>query len=101
MSTATRPTTRPVRPVEDEIDVFGLTHAGRVRTRNEDQFLIASLHRTMRVHGTSLPTEALGPLASARAGWLLLVADGWAARPTATRRARRRSPRSRATPRTR
>jgi protein phosphatase len=76
MSTATRPTSPTVRPVEDEIDVFGLTDGGRVRTRNEDQFLIASLHRTMRVHGTSLPAEALGPLASGSRGWLLLVADG-------------------------
>ena len=31
------------KPRDDEIDVYGLTHAGKVRKQNQDQFLICSL----------------------------------------------------------
>ena len=60
---------------------FGVTHPGRVRTSNEDQFLIADLGTTMRVSQTSVPDRQLlqsarsGPPADAR-GNLFLVADG-------------------------
>ena len=53
---------------------FGLTHPGRVRTSNEDQFLIAELSKTMRVKQTSLP-EARAPRGEER-GHVFLVADG-------------------------
>ncbi|MCU0633277.1 MAG: hypothetical protein MUE41_00275, partial [Gemmatimonadaceae bacterium] len=43
------------RPVERNIDVFGLTDRGLTRAANEDEFLVASLHKTMHVHHTSLP----------------------------------------------
>ena len=64
------------RPARDNIDVFGLTHVGKVRTENQDQFLIASLHKTMAVHSTSLPREELGTLRSPSRGYVVLVADG-------------------------
>jgi len=64
------------RPARDNIDVFGLTHVGKVRTENQDQFLIASLHKTMAVHSTSLPREELGTLRSPSRGYVFLVADG-------------------------
>ncbi|MCU0646634.1 MAG: protein phosphatase 2C domain-containing protein [Gemmatimonadaceae bacterium] len=64
------------RPVGRNIDVFGLTDRGRVRASNEDEFLVASLHKTMHVHHTSLPSEALVNLTSESTGYLLLVADG-------------------------
>ncbi|HUE86922.1 MAG TPA: PP2C family serine/threonine-protein phosphatase [Vicinamibacterales bacterium] len=53
---------------------FGLTHPGRVRTSNEDQFLIAELAKTMRVWQTSLP-EAKVQRGEER-GNMFLVADG-------------------------
>jgi serine/threonine protein phosphatase PrpC len=53
---------------------FGLTHPGRVRTTNEDQFLIAELSKTMRVKQTSLP-EAKAQRSEER-GHVFLVADG-------------------------
>ena len=31
-------------PSDDELDVYGLTHKGKVRATNEDLFLVASLH---------------------------------------------------------
>lgn len=58
------------------IDVFGLTHPGRVRPDNQDQFLIASLHKVMKVHHSSLPPEHLGQLTSDSRGFVFLVADG-------------------------
>ncbi|HKW12744.1 MAG TPA: PP2C family serine/threonine-protein phosphatase [Gemmatimonadaceae bacterium] len=63
------------RPRLAEIDAFGLTHPGLVRKTNADQFLVASLHRTLHVHATSL-NGGLGPEESETRGFLLLVADG-------------------------
>jgi protein phosphatase len=63
------------RPSLTEIDVCGLTHQGHVRATNADHFLIASFHRTMHVHATSLG-DAVGPQETQNRGFLLLVADG-------------------------
>jgi protein phosphatase len=63
------------KPRDAEIDVFGLTHAGRVRQTNQDHFLIASLHKTVEIHGTSLPTADRFPR-SERLAFLAMVADG-------------------------
>lgn len=64
------------RPRADQIDVFGLTHPGKIRTENQDQFLIASLHKTMMVHFSSISPELLGRLTSDSRGFVFLVADG-------------------------
>ncbi len=64
------------RPRPDQIDVFGVTDVGRVRSENQDQFLIASLHKTMMVHHSSIPAELLGRLTSDSRGFVFLVADG-------------------------
>ncbi|HEY5547245.1 MAG TPA: protein phosphatase 2C domain-containing protein [Gemmatimonadaceae bacterium] len=63
------------RPMMSEIDTFGLTDRGRVRPTNNDHFLIASFHRTLRVHYTSIP-DGLGDAETASRGFLFLVADG-------------------------
>lgn len=63
------------KPRDDEIDAFGLTHPGKVRRGNQDHFLIASLHKQMEVHVTSLPSP--GELvAGERLAFLAMVADG-------------------------
>ena len=69
------------RPLASDIDVFGLTHPGKVRRVNQDQFLIASLHKLLRVHQSSLPPEDITTLISESRGWILLVADGVGGRP--------------------
>jgi serine/threonine protein phosphatase PrpC len=64
------------KPFDDEIDAYGLTHAGRVRSDNQDHFLICALRKQMVIHQTSLPgTENLvaGP---ERLAYLAMVADG-------------------------
>src|SRR5262245_38457081 len=64
------------KPQKSDIDVYGLTHQGKVRRTNEDQFLIASLHKTMMVHHSSLGATALPDLTSESRGYVMLVADG-------------------------
>ena len=63
-------------PRDDEVDVFGLTHLGKVRKTNQDNFLICSLHKQMRVHYTSLPEVARLPLEGERLAYLCMVANG-------------------------
>ena len=63
------------KPRDDEIDVFGLTHQGKVRKDNQDQFLLASLHKQFTVLQSSLPSGTLHS-ASERVAMLAMVADG-------------------------
>jgi len=63
------------RPLAAELDVFGLTHPGRVRKNNEDHFLVCALKRSLDVYHTSLPD--LAPLAGVdRLAFITMVADG-------------------------
>ena len=64
------------KPQPSEIDVCGLTHRGRVRSENADHFLIASFHRAMQVHNSSIPDTAFSALSSDSRGYVFLVADG-------------------------
>jgi serine/threonine protein phosphatase PrpC len=72
---------RENRPRSANVDLFGLTDQGRVRSTNEDQFLIASLHKTLVVHSSSLPADSLGNLRGSAQGYLFMVADGVGGRP--------------------
>jgi len=72
----TRPAESVNQPHGHQIDVCGLTHPGLVRSENQDHFLIATLHKSMRVIQTSMPEEALGDLRSPSRGYVFLVADG-------------------------
>jgi protein phosphatase len=64
------------RPADEELDLFGITHRGKVRTENQDQFLICTVHPQVVIHGTSLPHADDLPLRGTRLATLLLVADG-------------------------
>jgi PPM family protein phosphatase len=65
-------TPTPSRPLT--VKAFGVTDKGKVRTTNEDQFLIAELTKAMRIWQTSLPEPKL-QVGEERAR-LFLVADG-------------------------
>jgi serine/threonine protein phosphatase PrpC len=68
---------RPVRkPTDDELDVHGLTHPGKVRRTNQDHFLISTLRKQMQVHLTSLPDLEQLPTLAERLAFLAVVADG-------------------------
>jgi PPM family protein phosphatase len=53
---------------------YGMTDRGQVRPKNEDQFVIAELARTLLVQQTSL--FAVGNQCSEKRGSILIVADG-------------------------
>jgi len=64
------------KPRDNELDLFGLTHPGRVRKDNQDHFLLCTVHPQVVVHGTSLPHPTQLPLRGQRLATMLLVADG-------------------------
>ena len=76
--TNTRPTSPHQRrtPLDEDIDVYGLTHTGLVRKTNQDHFLISSLRKHMQVHHTSLPDVDQLPLEGQRLAYVAMVADG-------------------------
>ena len=66
----------PVRfPDPVTVDAAGRTHAGLVRTSNEDHFLISRLGRYFETVSTSLPPQDL-PARAEDANYSLIVADG-------------------------
>jgi protein phosphatase len=64
------------KPRDDEIDVYGLTHPGKVREENQDHFLLSSIHKHVEILSTSLTGRQLLLLADERVAFLALVADG-------------------------
>jgi serine/threonine protein phosphatase PrpC len=74
-----KPTATPaelVRPRDDELDLFGITHRGLVRPDNQDHFLVCTVHPQVVVHATSLPSIEELPLRGSRLATMLVVADG-------------------------
>jgi protein phosphatase len=64
------------QPLDEQIDVFGVTDPGKVRRENQDHFLLCTLHRLIRVRSTSLPNPELLEMPSQRLAFLGAVADG-------------------------
>lgn len=64
------------RPRDDEVDVYGLTHRGKVRQENQDHFLICSLRKHMQIHLSSLPNADRLAGDTERMAFLAMVADG-------------------------
>jgi len=59
-----------------DVDCFGLTHVGRVRDNNEDQFLVGTVERLMRIEHSSIDLEALSGASGGGRARILMVADG-------------------------
>jgi protein phosphatase len=64
------------RPRDDELDLFGITHTGKVRLENQDHFLVATVHPELIIHETSLPAANSLPIHGTRMATVMLVADG-------------------------
>ena len=64
------------KPLDSDLDFWGLTHRGKVRETNQDHFLICSLHKHMHVHFSSLPNINKLPLTGEAMAYLGVVADG-------------------------
>jgi len=67
---------KSVRPSDEELDLFGITHPGKVRAENQDHFLVSTVHPQVVIHGTSLPDIDALPLRGTRLATVLVVADG-------------------------
>ena len=63
------------RPLDDEIDAYGITHPGKVRKTNEDHFLICALQKHIKLYHTSLP-DASRLAGEERVAFISVVADG-------------------------
>ena len=59
-----------------KMDCYGESHIGLLRERNEDQFLIADLKKSVVIHHTSLSYDDETELLGGSQAKLLLVADG-------------------------
>lgn len=81
-SAAARPAARtsgpyPSRkPRDDELDVFGLTHIGKLRKQNQDHYLLASIYKRVQILSTSLSSSEQLPFGDERIAYLAMVADG-------------------------
>ena len=64
------------KPHDEEIDVYGLSDRGKVRKKNEDHFLLASVHRRVNIIDTNLAESDRLPLADQRLAFIAMVADG-------------------------
>ena len=67
---------KPRKPRDDEIDVWGISHRGKVRPDNQDHFLLASIHKHLHVLQTTLNEQQRLPLADERVAFIAMVADG-------------------------
>jgi len=78
MRTTARTQFQPLtpKPHAGQIDVFGLTHTGKVRRTNQDHFLICSLRKQVDVHATSLDRVDFFDPETERLAFLAMVADG-------------------------
>lgn len=66
----------PRKPSDDEVDVFGLSHTGKVRTENQDHYLMATIHKRVNVVDTNIDTGRRIPAEEQRLAYLAMVADG-------------------------
>lgn len=66
----------PRKPRDDEIEVCGVTHPGKVRADNQDHFLLGSLRKRLDILSSSLPATKELPLEDERVAFLAMVADG-------------------------
>lgn len=64
------------RPRDDEIDAYGLTHVGKVRSQNQDHFLVGQLRGRLWVGISSLTAEDSLPVEEERVASIMVVADG-------------------------
>ena len=64
------------KPRNDEIDVYGVTHPGKVRQTNNDHFLVGAIQQQLEVKLTSLTELERQVLGEDRLAFVAMVADG-------------------------
>lgn len=68
--------TQPTGPQFSDIDAWGLTHPGKVRSTNQDHFFLGALALGVTVDATSILEEGRHGLHAQRLASLAVVADG-------------------------
>lgn len=76
LRTTSSPFLSTLKPRDEELDLFGLTHIGKVRKLNQDHFMLCTVHPQVHMHGTSLPHPDELPMRGERLATIMLVADG-------------------------
>jgi serine/threonine protein phosphatase PrpC len=64
------------RPLDEERDLYGITHTGKVRKENQDHFLLCTVRPTIDIDATSLPNADQLELRGQRLATIGMVADG-------------------------
>jgi len=64
------------RPQFSDIDAYGVTHTGNVRSENADHFFVGALARGVTVDATSIDDEGRSVLNAERLASIAVVADG-------------------------
>jgi serine/threonine protein phosphatase PrpC len=65
------------KPRDEELDSFGITHIGKIRTDNQDSFLMATIYKHMEIRATSLTGDRAAMLPKdERLAVVSMVADG-------------------------
>ncbi|HEX6315084.1 MAG TPA: protein phosphatase 2C domain-containing protein [Gemmatimonadaceae bacterium] len=76
-SSSAHTTLSPQRaPRDDEIDVYALSHPGKVRKSNQDRYLLATINKRVSVVSTNLEEEERLQAGDQRLAYLAMVADG-------------------------
>jgi PPM family protein phosphatase len=57
------------------VEVGAVTHTGRIRSRNEDHYLVSRVSRQQQILQTNMPPDSL-PAYTGEDGYLFIVADG-------------------------
>lgn len=65
-----------LKPLDEELDAFGVTHPGKVQRVNQEHFLIFSVMRDASFHQTSLPNGSRLPHKGDRRAFVGMIADG-------------------------
>lgn len=68
--------TLPRQPRDDETDVYGLSHPGKVRKENQDRFLLATIHKRVNITSSNLDDTERLPMGDQRLAFVAMVADG-------------------------
>jgi protein phosphatase len=69
----------PPTAIQMEVSLHALSHQGKVRTSNEDAYLIARIERAFTTLFTNLPSGNI-PIESKDVGYAIVVADGMGGR---------------------